>query len=275
VFAATALPVLFLLLPWWTVRRVLAAGLAGLAVAAAFFAIPLATYGHALVSAAPEPIDLGRTVRLILIGGLGGYGASGAAVVVAIALVRRFAGSGRRSPGATERAWAIALGISIAAQIGGFLLLPIDAAYLIPALAMGWLEAGLVLRRAELGWLTAAALAGCLLPGIGVPSVLQATADRRATMVATAGMIRSIEALPAGTVVVARGRLPQLLGMAGARLRPSLDPVSPRARVTLAGGQIVSYAYRPSDRNAPRVYRLPGVGGAPAFLPVLPPPPGP
>jgi hypothetical protein len=88
-------------------------------------------------------------------------------------------------------------------------------------------------------------------------------------------MVRSIQALPPGSVVVARGRLPQLLVMAGARPRPSLDPVSTRARVTLPGGQVVSYAYRPSDRNAPGVYRLPGVGGAPASLPVLPPPPRP
>ncbi|NEK84239.1 hypothetical protein GCU60_00415 [Blastococcus saxobsidens] len=267
--AAVALLVVAALLPWWTLRRVLVAGAAAAAVVLAFFAVPLATYGPDLLSAAPEPFRLERTVQHVGAGVAGVAGAVGLALVAGAAAFR-WARGGRPAPDGERRAWRTALAAGIVAQLGAYLLLPVDAAYLIPAVAMVWLLAGMLLRRAELAVLVAAAVAGSLVPGLGVPSAAEVAADRRATLEETTAMVEAVERLPAGSLVVVRGRLPQLLALAGAEVLPSLDPAGTAARVTLDGGQVVTYAYRPSDRENPRVYRLPGVSGAPEHLPVLP-----
>ncbi|TFV53728.1 hypothetical protein [Blastococcus sp. TF02A-35] len=267
--AATAVLVVVLLVPWWTLRRVLALGAAAAAVSLALFAVPLATFGPGLITAATEPFQLERTVRLLVAGPAGVPGAVGLAVVAGAAAVR-WARRGRPVPAGDARVWVLALVTSVVAQLAAFLLLPVDAGYLMPAVAMTWLLGGLLLVRAELAVLVGAAVAGSLLPGLLVPSVVEVGADRRATLVETAAMVAAIEELPPGALVVTRGRLPQLLALAGAEVPPGMDPAGTAARVTLPGGQQVSYAYRAADEGRRDVYRLPGVAGAPAHLPVLP-----
>ena len=269
VLAVTALAVVMLLTPWWTWRRFLVFTAAGSTVLIAFFVVPLLTYGLELMSAATTTPSLALGVDHLIRAGGGARAGLGIAVAVGIWGARLVLGRrGARYRSAPIRTWGIALAVSTAVQLAAFFAMPIDAGYVTPVVAMVWIGAGLVMGRLEMAVLTAAVLAGSLISGSVVPSIGQVTADRRAMMVEMAGTLTAIRQLPEGTVVVARGRQPQLLAMSGADPVPQVDPMGPGTRVVLDTGQVLARNYDPAD-DVSRTYRLAGVGGIPRFLPVL------
>ncbi len=271
VLAVTALAVIMVLTPWWTWRRFLVFTEAGAAVVLAFFAVPLVTYGPELISAAPKPPSLAVGVDHLVRASGGARAGAGIAVALGIWAVRAVLGrQGDRRRFVPVRAWGIALAVSIAVQLAAFFAMPIDAGYVTPLIAMAWLGAGLVMGRLEMAVLTAAVLAGSLISGSVVPSVGRVTADRRAMMVEMASTITAIRQLPEGTVVVAWGRLPQLLAMSGADPAPRVNPMGPGTRVVLDTGQVLAREYHPAD-DLPGTYRLAGVPDVPRSVPVLGP----
>jgi hypothetical protein len=239
VFAGSVVLVVLLLDRTWWSRRLLVLVASAVGVAVAFFAVPLATWGPALISAVPVPLVLSRVAVQITVEIWGLYGcyALGIAVVVAVVRVVRTRGGVVVGRGV----WVLALLAGVVVQLLGFLLLPDDAAYLIPVVPMVWLLAGITLRRLELAALSAAIAVAALVPASMGSSVVQNAEARRAVMASLNALTARVRAMPSGSVVVVGAHYAQVVAMLGVPLEPSLEPTSHVQHVELSGGQVITY----------------------------------
>jgi len=237
VIAAIVIVVLFAADRSWSARRIVAVVAPAAVVVAAFFAVPVATYGRALLRPAGTDATLPQVVSQAVVGVWGPYGAVFVFAALILALVR-VAKAGRLP---AEAAWMLALAASTAVQFGAFLLLPADAGYLTPAVAMIWLLLGMALSRAQVGVLAAAVAMGALVPAPIGTSVIQDAGVRRQVIAQAGAEVAAIRALPAGSVVVAGDQLPRLVTMAGASAPAGSDTAGGRSRATLTSGQVLVY----------------------------------
>jgi hypothetical protein len=271
VVASTVFIALFILLGWASLRRLVGFAAAGAAVVVAFYTLPVASYGLAVIATESPNSALPRTLYLLLAGPWSLFGAVGLSAVAVLLALRYRREERLASPGEEQRAWAWALAASMVVQAVAFIALPADAGYLIPAVAMLWLLLGLFANQFELRLAVLAAVAGSLLPGILLPSVLEDGAERRDQVVESRAILAAVQELPRGSVVVVRTRLPELMTLAGEPPGRGVDPAGADARFVLDGGQVLTYNFSSADADAPVVYRLAGVSGVPQELPTFAP----
>ncbi len=209
-------------------------GLPAAGVALGFLAVPLVTFGPAVVTAAPEHVGAVVAIGRATAGVWGLFGA----VAVSAALVARGFPSGP---------WCAGAAAGVVAQLLVFAALPADPGYLLPLVPLVWL----LLAYGVSTRVLAAAAVVVAVSAFWAPSpspVFGRTvpADRElrlAAIDATAAELSRIRALPPGTEVALGSRMPQLL----AALPPDeLIAGSDRslqipARVVLSGGQVIVY----------------------------------
>jgi hypothetical protein len=230
-----------------------------------------------MVTASAEHTSVQEVLQRATTGVFGLYGAVGVGVGVVLALVRA-ARAARPGAGAAparprwtpRRTWAVALAAGLVVQVGVFLLLPVDPGYLLPAVALVWLGLGLGLGHRALVAVVALAAAGSFVPAPGTTTVLQERATRLAQVRSAEPVLDRVEALPRGTVVVARGRLPQLLVVGRVPVPAGEDPAGLTASIPLPSGQVLAHDFAPGDGASAPVYRVRGAGRVPRWVRPLP-----